>query len=62
MYLYEKIAKEKEYQEKIKKYNTPNHIVKDKKYVSLMSSMSHTYGNALAYMQNWINKFSPRSE
>lgn len=31
-----------------------NREVKDKRYISLMSSSSHTYGNALAFIQNWI--------
>ena len=33
---------------------------KDKRYVALMSSMSHTYGNALAFMQNYIINFFPK--
>lgn len=32
----------------------------DKRYVSLMSSISHTYGNALAYIQNWIINLFPK--
>ena len=61
MYLYEKLAMEKKHEEDIKKYHTPNYIVKDKKYVSLMSSMSHTYGNALAYIQKWIMDLFPEN-
>ena len=32
----------------------------DKRYVSLMGSMSHTYGNALAFMQNYIINLFPK--
>ena len=33
---------------------------RDKRYVALMSSMSHTYGNALAFMQNYIINLFPK--
>lgn len=32
----------------------------DKRYISLMGSMSHTYGNALAFMQNYIINLFPK--
>jgi hypothetical protein len=32
----------------------------DMKYVALMSSASHTYGNCLAFMQNWILNLFPK--
>lgn len=32
----------------------------DKRYISLMGSMSHTYGNALAFMQNHIINLFPK--
>lgn len=61
MYLYERIAKEKEESEKFKNKFVPPKPKEDKRYVSLMSSMSHTYGNALAYMQNWIINLFPEN-
>lgn len=61
MYLYEKLALEKERAEKIKKQFVPEKPAKEKRYVSLMSSMSHTYGNALAYMQNWVLNLFPEN-
>ena len=33
---------------------------RDKRYISLMGSMSHTYGNALAFMQNHIINLFPK--
>lgn len=35
-------------------------INNDKRYVALMSSMSHTYGNALAFIQNWVLSIFPK--
>ena len=65
MYLYERIAADKAEQEKyqnIKMVNTPLHIEENpNKYVSLMSSMSHTYGNALAFIQNWTMSLFPEN-
>lgn len=61
MFLYEKIALEKERAEKMAKQLKPLEQPKDKTYVSLMSSMSHTYGNALAFIQNWIINIFPEN-
>lgn len=61
MFLYERIALEKEQREQMQKNFVPPKPRDDKRYVSLMGSMSHTYGNALAYMQNWIIKLFPEN-
>lgn len=64
MYLYEQIAAQKE-QEKIYREIKANPPAvphsDDKKYVALMGSMSHTYGNALAYIQDWVLKIFPEN-
>ena len=58
MYLYEKLAliekEKKEKEEREKKLIPAESNVDRRKYVSLMTSMSHTYGNALAFIQNWV--------
>ena len=60
MYLYQRREKEKKRQEKLNQQMKPIPEPRnDKRYVALMSSMSHTYGNALAYMQNWIMNLFP---
>ena len=62
MYLYERIAKEKEYEERhTPKFINDNSPVDNRRYVSLMGSMSHTYGNALAFMQNYILNLFPEN-
>lgn len=62
MFLYEKIAQQKAEQEKIRKMMQPiPEKAPDKRYVALMSSTSHTYGNALTYMQNWIMNLFPEN-
>lgn len=61
MYLYQRIAQEKEQAEKFNKNRIPPKPKEDKRYVSLMGSMSHTYGNALAYIQDWVIKLFPES-
>ena len=38
----------------------PNHNVQDKRYVSLLTSMSHTYGNIFAFVQNWLINIFPK--
>lgn len=61
MYLYERQAIEREEAEKINKLLYPKKdLPKDKRYVSLMGSMSHTYGNALAFIQNWVLNMFPK--
>ena len=65
MYLYEKIQKQKEQEEKYKKSmnvlcNREDEY-KKKRYLSVMTSMSHTYGNILAFMQNWILELFPEN-
>ena len=60
MYLYQRREKERRIEEKFRQQMKPIPEPKnDKRYVALMSSMSHTYGNALAYMQNWIMNLFP---
>ena len=62
MYLYERIAQEKERQKKLEEMYCQKEVHKpDKRYVALMSSMSHTYGNALAFIQNWIMSIFPEN-
>ena len=65
MYLYEQQALEKAEREKyLNKVMVNNVLHKEEnpdKYVSLMSSMSHTYGNALAYIQNWVMGLFPEN-
>ena len=62
MYRYQREAleKQKNYARGIDldKVNNPPH---DIRYVSLMGSMSHTYGNALAFMQNYIINLFPEN-
>lgn len=38
----------------------PNNKVHDKRYVSLLTSMSHTYGNIFAFVQNWLINLFPK--
>ena len=40
--------------------NVPQNNPMDKRYVALMSSISHTYGNALAFIQNYIINLFPK--
>jgi hypothetical protein len=67
MYLYEKLALQKQQEKKFHRDVYNNHIGEtivtedNKRYVSLMSSISHTYGNALAYIQNWIIDLFPEN-
>ena len=63
MYRYEREALEKKNIERmgvpieqLEKKNKTN----DKRYIALMSSISHTYGNALAFMQNYIINLFPK--
>lgn len=63
MYLYERLQlMEKEEKEKDLGQFVPASppINNDKRYVALMSSMSHTYGNALAFIQNWVLNIFPK--
>ena len=61
MYLYERIAEEKKQQEFLDKiHSSPIEQKDDRTYVSLMGSISHTYGNALAFIQNWIINLFPK--
>ena len=62
MYLYERIKKQKEIQRRDQELlgaAAPAPPPPDKRYVSLMSSMSHTYGNVLAWFQKYILEFFP---
>jgi len=62
MYLYQKYELEKKREEQLRKIaagTVTNNQVINKKYVSLMSSMSHTYGNALAFIQKWVIDLFP---
>lgn len=59
MYLYEKIAREKERKEKQLALK-PLPPKPDKRYISMMCSAAHTYGNALAFLQNYIIDLFPK--
>ena len=60
MYLYEQMALEKKKDAQLSRIkNAPPKPIDNKRYVALMGSMSHTYGNALAYIQNWIINLFP---
>ena len=67
MYLYERIRQDKEEQKKQeelrKKFiDAPNRDLNNvPHYVSLMPSISHTYGNVLAFIQNYIIKKFPEN-
>ena len=63
MYLYEIERIEKEKREKEEAMlRMPNQLKgEDKRYVSLMSSMSHTYGNVLAWFQRYLLDFFPEN-
>lgn len=66
LYRYERIAREKaqrehEKQRELEEIKTMQEIQnrQNKRYISLMGSSAHTYGNALAFMQNYIIKLFP---
>ena len=62
MYRYQREALEKKLDQErgIRIDDIPQRHNHDKRYVSLMGSMSHTYGNALAFMQNHIINLFPK--
>jgi hypothetical protein len=60
-YQREALEKQNEYNRGISIDNIKPKTHNDKRYVSLMGSMSHTYGNALAYMQNYIINLFPEN-
>lgn len=62
MFLYEKIRLEKEEQEKFNNMidvTNRSMLPEDTKYISMMTSSSHTYGNALAFIQKWLMERFP---
>ena len=61
MYLYEKEKLEKERRAKEERHYIPQPPIQDKRYVSLMSSMSHTYGNVIAWFQKYILDYFPEN-
>ena len=60
MYLYEKLEQERKRREKQIAFTTPPPPPPEKRFVSLMTSMSHTYGNALAFIENWVLDLFPK--
>ena len=65
MYAYERIAEEKKKEKELEKFKktivcNEYDVAHQSKYISLMSSMSHTYGNVLAFMQKWIMDLFPK--
>lgn len=64
MYLYEKLAKEKARQEMVDQMSdadiTPDDNYEETHFIAMMCSSSHTYGNALAFIQNYIINFFPK--
>lgn len=62
MYLYERLAKQREQDKKEQAFWAPPPLPQeDKRYVALMGSVSHTYGNALAFIQDWIINLFPEN-
>ena len=64
MYRYEieRIERERERREKEIFEKTPNRCKgNDKRYISLMSSISHTYGNVLAWFQQYMLSLVPEN-
>ena len=64
MYLYERLEKEKKEREMQSRNHYPSldeieQRRKEDRYISLMPSISHTYGNALAFIQNYVIKLFP---
>lgn len=63
MYLYEQIAAEREEADRYNKLlGNPSNYPEprdDKRFVAVLGSMSHTYGNALAFIENWVMKLFP---
>lgn len=65
MFLYQRLALEEEKRKSqmkiIKEDVTPSGTIPDMRYVALMSSISHTYGNALAFIQKYILSIFPEN-
>lgn len=65
MYRYQKIQKEKEEEKKFMTMKDASSIqnqrTHNKRYVSMMTSMSHTYGNVLAWIQKYILDIMPEN-
>lgn len=61
-YLYERLAQEKNDIERIKKIheNSPLPKIDNRQHITVQTDMSHTYGNALAYIQNWLIEKFPK--
>ena len=63
MYRYERIKKEKELEEKFLRMKDTsimdNRYKPDKRFVTMMTSMSHTYGNVLAWAQKHVLDLMP---
>ena len=60
MYRYERDRELKKYYNGYDPDSIPNNKIHDKRYVSLLTSMSHTYGNIFAFIQNWIINLFPK--
>ncbi len=60
MYLYERLAEEKRRREEQIKFMVPPEPEPEKRFVSLMTSMSHTYGNAFAFIETWVLDLFPK--
>ena len=64
MYLYQKIQRDHEFQSRQPQLVVnPDHPIhmNDKRYIAVMGSISHTYGNALAFIQNWVMNLFPEN-
>ena len=63
MYLYQKLEAQKRENDRIAKQfenlRPAADFRKDDKYITMMTSMSHTYGNALAFIQDYIIRLFP---
>ena len=60
MYLYERLQKEKEQQKRLRDIRSNKPKDDDMRYVTFLSGMSHTYGNALAFMEKYVLDIFPK--
>ena len=67
MYLYEKLAKQRAIEENLKKEYQKREEFRlrreesKKRYISILTSSSHNYGNVLAFMENYILDLFPKN-
>ena len=59
MYLYERLAEEQKANKIFFGADVVPDFKPDKRYIAVMGSTSHTYGNVLAFIQNWVLSLFP---